>query len=217
VPVATQESATPAEAPATAPSVAGESTGAAATMPGAAAPRVVRRSLRVGTPICFEDAYPTVARPMIYGEGGRKRAELLANVTNDGWFLFRYDAPWTHEWYALPVGWLVRWLGSSYQAEQEMQSAAFRCIENRVPMVRSVNTGVSCFIDAQGRIGPVVQVGGRTKDVDGWAVQRVALDPRGTLFGLLGQTPYIVMGLLTALWVLGGLWRPGKMTSMTRR
>jgi apolipoprotein N-acyltransferase len=55
-------------------------------------------------------------------------ADLLINLTNDAWF---------H--------------GSS-ELDQHLITAAFRCVENRIPMVRSVNGGVSAFIDGNGRI-----------------------------------------------------------------
>lgn len=171
----------------------------------------VPAEVRVGTPICFEDVYPDCVRRMIYGPNGRKQGDLLANLTNDGWFFFEYDEPWMHTWYGRPVGAVVGWFGTSHQAEQEFQSAAIRCIETRVPMVRAVNTGISGYIDSLGRIGPLATDAlGRQKAFEAVLVAPVRLDPRGTLFGLLGYMPiYILMGL-TALWVAGGFFRPAK-------
>jgi apolipoprotein N-acyltransferase len=54
-------------------------------------------------------------------------ARLLVNQTNDAWF----DGSWA--------------------AGQHMSHAVFRCVENRVPMVRAANTGVSCGIRLSGR------------------------------------------------------------------
>jgi apolipoprotein N-acyltransferase len=79
--------------------------------------------------ICFEDTVPHLVRHMAAqrdaaGNGG----DLLVNLTNDGWF---------H--------------GSS-ELDQHLITAAFRCVENRIPMVRAVNGGISAFIDGDGRI-----------------------------------------------------------------
>ncbi|MCX5659151.1 MAG: apolipoprotein N-acyltransferase [Planctomycetota bacterium] len=197
----------------------GSGGGLASTQPGlpaiaaaSTAPAGIPAEVRIGTPICFEDVYPDTVRAMIYGPNGRKHADLLANLTNDGWFFFEYDEPWMHAWYGLPVGWLVGWLGASHQAEQEFQSAAIRCIETRVPMVRSVNTGVSGFIDSAGRIGPIVtDPFGRQKCFDDTLVAPVRLDPHGTLFGLLGYTPIHMLMGLTALWIVSGFFRTPKM------
>jgi len=73
--------------------------------------------------ICFESTFPYIVRP-----GIRKGAELLVIVTNDAWY-GNNSAPYLH-----------------------MQIARFRAIENRVPVVRSANTGISCICDARGRI-----------------------------------------------------------------
>ncbi|MCC7204427.1 MAG: apolipoprotein N-acyltransferase [Phycisphaeraceae bacterium] len=144
--------------------------------------------LRVATPICFEDAVARVCRRMVYDPAdGEKRADALVNLTNDAWYLGPTQRP------------------------QHLQMAAFRCVENRVSMIRAVNTGVSAVIDPAGRVAAVVQeqVAGRPR------VQRVAgsisadlsLDPRRTLYSRLGDAPWWVMAALTALLATGGLLR----------
>ena len=50
------------------------------------------------------------------------------NLTNDGWFR------------------------DSSEQEQHLVTAAFRCIELRMPMVRAVNTGISAVIDGDGLV-----------------------------------------------------------------
>lgn len=77
--------------------------------------------------ICFEDTVPDLARRFI-GAGG----ELFVNITNDGWF------------------------GQSAAPRQHLLNSAFRCAENRRPMVRCANTGVSAFIDEYGRIKDIL-------------------------------------------------------------
>ncbi len=128
--------------------------------------------MRISTPICFEDAVARVTRAMVFGHHYRKRSDLLVNLTNDGWY------------------------AGTHQGPQHVQIAVFRCIENRVPMARSVNTGVSGFIDSTGRVGPLVTVQGRTQNVEGFAVHTVKLDPRHTLFGRWGQAT--LAGLIAA-------------------
>jgi apolipoprotein N-acyltransferase len=59
-------------------------------------------------------------------------ANLLANVTNDGWFL------------------------RSAGSQQHLANAVFRCVETRLPMVRAANTGVTCFVNEFGRITQVL-------------------------------------------------------------
>ncbi|HSF91083.1 MAG TPA: apolipoprotein N-acyltransferase, partial [Paracoccaceae bacterium] len=73
--------------------------------------------------ICFEDAFPYLARRDV-----RRGARLLINQTNDAWF------------------------DGSAASRQHMANAVMRAVENRVPMVRAANTGMTCFIDRFGRI-----------------------------------------------------------------
>lgn len=74
--------------------------------------------------ICFEDIMPYLARRAV-----RAGATLLVNLTNDAWF------------------------DGSCEPEQHLAQAVFRCVENGVPMARCANSGVTCTIDAAGRIG----------------------------------------------------------------
>ncbi len=143
------------------------------------------RVLRVATPICFEDTLARACRPMVYDSDGNKRADLLINLTNDGWF------------------------GTDSERTAHFQIAVLRCVENRVPMVRSVNMGVSGFIDSSGRVGPFVEVDGKLQHVDGAAVADVAIDNRATVFGYVGQIPVISLTCVTGLLFLVALVRRG--------
>jgi apolipoprotein N-acyltransferase len=78
--------------------------------------------------ICFEDTIGELTRQFVL-----KGANLLVNVTNDGWFLH------------------------SAGSEQHLANAVFRCVETRRPMVRAANTGVTCFINEFGRVTQVLQ------------------------------------------------------------
>ncbi|MFI4862120.1 MAG: apolipoprotein N-acyltransferase [Phycisphaerales bacterium JB063] len=144
--------------------------------------------LRVATPICFEDAVGHICREMVYANDGTKRVDVLVNLTNDGWF------------------------AGSHQGYQHLQLASLRCIENRVPMARSVNTGVSGFIDSSGRITEVVSVSGKAQEVDGHAAVEVGLDGRKTLYGRIGEAGPVGTGL-TAVLLLLGTWIPRRLRS----
>lgn len=137
-----------------------------------------KQRIRFTTPICFEDAMPHLCREMIYNDQGGKRADVLINLTNDGWF------------------------AGSDQPLQHLQIAAFRCIENRVCMARSVNTGISAFIDTSGHITGVVERDGRFENIDGFKSGELWADPRVTLFGRIGHTPIHVMMAVTAILVI---------------
>lgn len=73
--------------------------------------------------ICFEDTLPYLAR-----RAARAGATWLVNQTNDSWF------------------------DPDCASRQHLANAIFRCVENRRPMVRCTNTGITCAIDSRGRI-----------------------------------------------------------------
>lgn len=139
--------------------------------------------LNVVTPICFEDVVGPFCREMVYAPSGDKRADVMVNLTNDGWFA-----------------------GTS-QGYQHLQVATLRCIETRTPMARSVNTGVSGFIDSLGKIGPLVQVEGRHQEVAGIASVRVMIDSRTSPYARTREG--LAVGVCAAsVLLLIGVWVP---------
>jgi apolipoprotein N-acyltransferase len=44
------------------------------------------------------------------------------------------------------------WFGESSEPWQHAAHAAFRAVENRVPLLRCTNTGLTCWFDAYGRL-----------------------------------------------------------------
>ena len=83
---------------------------------------------KVAPLICFEDTVGDLVRRFVVNG-----ADLLVDVTNDGWFLH------------------------SSASRQHLANAIFRCVENRRPMVRAANTGVTCFVNEFGRVTQVLQ------------------------------------------------------------
>ena len=132
---------------------------------------------RVATPICFEDTVASVCRDMVY-HGGEKRLDALVNLTNDGWFGSRDGEEGG--------------LAAVDQRRQHTQLASLRCIENRVPMARAVNSGISGFLDSLGRPGPQLGV-----YEAGVVTDRLAVDPRRTLYSALGGWPIGLMAAAT--------------------
>ena len=76
-----------------------------------------------GVFICYEATYPGEVRR--FAAGG---AQLLINISNDGWF------------------------GRSAAAEQHLRMARVRAVENRRWLVRSTNNGFTVSVDPYGRI-----------------------------------------------------------------
>ena len=85
--------------------------------------------VRIGTPICFESCHQAANRAFTTNPDGTRRADLLINLTNDGWF---YSSDFNRRMHQLQCRW--------------------RCAELATPMVRAANTGISCVIDSAGKV-----------------------------------------------------------------
>ncbi|HRI11853.1 MAG TPA: apolipoprotein N-acyltransferase [Verrucomicrobiota bacterium] len=73
--------------------------------------------------ICFEDMFPDSTRAHVTPE-----TDFLVELTNNGWF------------------------GESSAHWQHCAGAAFRAVENGVPLVRCANNGLTCWLDEFGRL-----------------------------------------------------------------
>ncbi len=141
---------------------------------------VHNRTYRFGIPICFEDLLPEVSRRFTLGPDGQKQVDFLLSMSNDGWFNHSAIVP------------------------QHLAVCAFRAVENRVGIARSVNTACSGFVDPNGRIHDVVRVHGRSlgRGLFGYSVAHVGVDSRLTWYTRYGDWFGYLCSILCALLLL---------------
>ena len=81
------------------------------------------KNINCATMICFESTIPSINREFV-----NKGAEVIVYIVNDGW----YEKP--------------------PQPQQHARQVIYRAIENRRPIVRCSNTGISMIVDPIGNI-----------------------------------------------------------------
>jgi apolipoprotein N-acyltransferase len=86
----------------------------------------VSRPARFATLICYEGIFPKLTRAFA-NEG----PDFLVNISNDAWY------------------------GDTAAPHQHLEMAAMRSVENRLPLVRATNTGISAFVTDEGSIGGI--------------------------------------------------------------
>lgn len=105
--------------------------------------------VKISVLICFEDIFPHLGREYIEPD-----TDFLLNLTNNGWF------------------------GESAAQWQHAANAVLRAVENRIPLVRCANNGLTCWVDVLGGMHDVYFDG--TADVYGAgfkSVQAPILEP----------------------------------------
>lgn len=91
--------------------------------PGSKYPVVPLGAARTGIFICFESAFPSIARQF-----SRQGSDVLLNISNDGY------------------------LGPTAVIRQHLANAIFRAIESRRPVLRVTNTGITAYISEYGNV-----------------------------------------------------------------
>ncbi len=127
----------------------------------------------VGVLICYESIFPQLAR-----EYAQEGTTVLLNITNDAWFQ-RSNAPYQH-----------------------FAHLSLRAIENRLPIVRAANTGISGWIDPLGRVRAETPI--FVPRTETYSVEVTATSVR-TLYTVVGDwigslCAVITIGMLFASW-----------------
>jgi len=107
--------------------------------------RAAGETLALGPLICFEDTVSGLSRAAV-----QAGARLLVLMTNDAWF------------------------NGSIEPLQHLNQSVFRAVENGVPLVRAANSGVTCAVDAVGRVRRL-ESNGKSMDFDGFFVTPVTV------------------------------------------
>ena len=110
---------------------------------------------RFGVLVCYEGIFPALTRRFVAGG-----ADFLVNITNDAWY------------------------GPTSAPRQHLVQASLRAIENRRPLVRAANTGISAFVDADGRIrwqGPLFETAWHVEEIS-WPGVRTFYARYGDVF-----------------------------------
>lgn len=115
--------------------------------------------------ICFESIFPGLSRTSV-----NLGAEVLVNITNDGWF------------------------GKVSGAQQHNNMAILRSVENGVALLRSANTGISMVVDQHGRVIAETEL-----FVDDAIVAAQAVDPVETPYRRIGDIVPIICLIATTI------------------
>jgi apolipoprotein N-acyltransferase len=138
--------------------------------------RLTNRDVQVAPLICFEDTIGELTRRFVLNG-----ANLLVNVTNDGWFL------------------------QSAGSQQHLANAVFRCVETRRPMVRAANTGVTCFVSEFGRVTQVLRAENGSTFTEGVLTGEVNVrkNPSSTFYTQHGELFAKICAGLTLITMIG--------------
>ncbi len=138
---------------------------------------------RFANAICFEDTVADLVRRFFSETPDNHQPDILLNISNDGWFR------------------------GSPEHDMHLAVGIFRAVENRAPIVRAVNCGISAVVDGNGRI-----LKSLPKLTEGVLSARVPLDPRTSVYTAwgdwFGQACFAVSLGLLVLWAVGWPRRP---------
>ncbi|MYE87723.1 apolipoprotein N-acyltransferase [Candidatus Poribacteria bacterium] len=126
---------------------------------------------QMGVVICFESVFPDLFRKFV-----KKGASVMGILTNDAWF------------------------DGTAAPEQHLAMTPLRAVENRVAVFRCANGGISCIIDAFGRIiAPPIQA----NDTENFLIGRIPLSHHGgTIYTRYGDWFPILCFLVSVLLII---------------
>jgi apolipoprotein N-acyltransferase len=159
--------------------------------------RQQQRTYKFGTMICYEGTIPSIARNFTLDNQSKKRIDWLVNISNDGWFV-RFKNKQAYP---------------STELSQHAIACVFRAVENRLAVVRSVNTGVSCLIDTLGQVKNEFIAGNLPKKamartgMAGWFADTVPIDKRISFFSRYGQWLDLCCEAGLILFIIAGIVR----------
>ncbi len=141
------------------------------------------KGARLGVLICYESVFPDLTRREV-----KRGADILVNITNDAWY------------------------GQSSAPYQLLAMAAMRSVENKVPMIRAANTGISAIILPTGAITAPTPLSVRDTEIEtvGWR------DRGGTVYSAVGDLFAEICFALTAAALLAGRLRPRRMKPLEK-
>lgn len=118
----------------------------------------------------------------------KKGTDFLLTVSNDAWF------------------------GDSHGPWQHLQMARMRALELGKPLIRATNTGVTAFIDAQGKI-----ISRAAQFEETSLTERIVPTEGKTPYAALGDKPLYTLALLLLLVRISGKWIKRKMLKNIRQ
>jgi apolipoprotein N-acyltransferase len=114
---------------------------------------------KFGVTICYEDSVADLFSKFV-ADG----ADFMVNITNDGWFR------------------------NSTELDEHLAVCTFRAVENRVPIARCANTGISALIAPDGGITErIVLPDGRYREVEGTLIGNLTLTKLKSFYTVHGD------------------------------
>jgi len=133
------------------------------------------KGFRFGAVICYEDTVASLYRRFV-----QHGVDFMVNLTNDAWFK------------------------TSPESELHLANAVFRAVENRRPLVRATNNGITCVVNEQGfiraRCLPFIQASlSYELNVPGGREQTFYTKHGDVFVGICGVISIAMMGVLFTL------------------
>lgn len=125
----------------------------------------------IGLSICYEETFGNLMR-----ENRLLGADLLVNLTNDGWY------------------------PHSKLPQQHLEHARLRTVETGAPLIRACNTGVTCAVDSYGRnLAVLSDENGNVEDIADALYISFPKENYQTIYTKMGEMPIIAGSLILLL------------------